>query len=432
MPDIIDNVKVGEYIKKLLKEHNMTQDNLADALSISKSAVSQNLRGKSSFDIQNLIQIANLFEITLDDLLNLRTEKMDEVTSEYYKVVQKGLASIQNVPAENLIISNPDLYGKVLIDYIIEARSLDMFSYLNDHKVIFVEPYYHRAKEIYLNIIQFMLEEDQPNPMDYVNNYTKLHGSFLIDEETKSLIIWGLLDKPNYQNFMSSLINIKTSPKALFSFKKEETQPIPLTKSDCLEMTAKYHLKNVLDTLMKTKVKQEDINSVVERFIHYDFLEGIHQYIDFYFKDKVSWVRKVSLNVQKAFLQVLTTKDFELIRKFAEKELFTDMTPIVRETILSKQTEVTSHLIATYHEGINFKKVGEACVQISNINLLDDMKNYLVQDDLNYLLSFVKLDDLPTLLYLLNRGARVDEKYYNLETFKKINKFIDYMIKKGE
>ena len=128
----------------------------------------------------------------------------------------------------------------------------------------------------------------------------------------------------------------------------------------------------------------------------------------------------------------MTTKDFELIRKFAEKELFTDMTPIVRETILSKQTEVTSHLIATYHEGINFKKVGEACVQISNINLLDDMKNYLVQDDLNYLLSFVKLDDLPTLLYLLNRGARVDEKYYNLETFKKINKFIDYMIKKGE
>lgn len=53
MPTIIDNLKVAEKIKKLLKDNNMTQEQLANKLSITKSAVSQNLRGKSNFDIQN-------------------------------------------------------------------------------------------------------------------------------------------------------------------------------------------------------------------------------------------------------------------------------------------------------------------------------------------------------------------------------------------
>ena len=82
-------LKWENILKKLLKQHNMTQDNLADALSISKSAVSQNLRGKSTFDIQNLIMIAKIFEITLDDLLNLKSNDTDQVQSEYYKVVKK-------------------------------------------------------------------------------------------------------------------------------------------------------------------------------------------------------------------------------------------------------------------------------------------------------------------------------------------------------
>lgn len=431
MPDIIDNVKVGEYIKKLLKEHNMTQDDLADKLSISKSAVSQNLRGKSSFDIQNLIQIAKLFDITLDELLNLKTETSNDIISEYQKVVQKGLSSISNVPVENLRISQPDLYGKVLMDYIIEYRNKEMFKYIHDNQIPFIEDYYHRVKEIYLKVIRYVLEEELPGLLNYIVAYSNFNGSFHIEDEQVAMIIWGLLDKPSMQDFIKEFILYKPQPKYIRLFKKEESV-IPITRLDFLDICAEYHLKNVLKTYMSVFDRDDNLLYIVNNFIECEFLDGIHTYIDHYFNSPISWVRKVSLEVQKAYLSVMQTHDFELIRKFAEKGLYTDLTPIVRLSVQEDQTAITSHLVATYHDIINFKKVGEACVQKGNITLLNDMLSYLTSDDLNYLLSFVKLDDMTTLLYLLKQGARVEEKYYNFETFKKINQFIDYIIDKGD
>ena len=130
MPEVIDNVKVGAYIKELLRKNSMTQDDLANRLNISKSAVSQNLRGKSSFDIQNLINIAKIFDISLDELLSSKSS-VHEVLSEYKKVVDKGVDVFKSSESQNLIINQPDLYGKVLVDYIIESKNIQMFEYLS-------------------------------------------------------------------------------------------------------------------------------------------------------------------------------------------------------------------------------------------------------------------------------------------------------------
>ena len=432
MPDIIDSVKVGETIKRLLKQHNMTQDNLADALSISKSAVSQNLRGKSTFDIQNLIQIAKLFDITLDELLNLKSSEGDNVITEYKKIVQKGVTAIQQVPTEDLRVYEPDLYGKVLVDYVIEARNLEMFKYLHEHQVKLVEDYYHRAKDIYLGIIRYMLEEDQMEIILYIMKYTALNGSFAIDNVNQKLIIWGLLDKPNYQPIIKELMTLRSNIRSKWSFSLQTKDPIPLTKVDFLEVIASFHLKNILNTYLSIKDKDEDLLFIVDKFIEHGFIDGISTYIDFYYKTSISWVRKVSLDVQKAFMSVLKTNDYEIVQKFAEKGLYADLTPIVKQSITNAQHEITSHLIATYHEELNFKKIGESCVLTSNLTLLKDILKFLSEDDLNYLLSFVKLNDLDTLIFLIECGARIDEKYYNLETFKKINHLIDHLMKKGD
>ena len=157
-----------------------------------------------------------------------------------------------------------------------------------------------------------------------------------------------------------------------------------------MDVIGKYRLKNVLLTYMTYKSKDEDLYPNMMIFKKYDFLDGMHLYIDHYYQTPPTWLRKVSLEVQKAYLEIIDTKDYELIAKFAAKGLYNDLTPIIKKTIHLGLDEITSHLIATYHEVINFKKIGESCIETSNLRLLDNIKGYLVKDDLNYFFILCK------------------------------------------
>ena len=68
MPEIVDNVKVGQFLKEQLKEQKISQDALAQKLNITKSAVSQNLNGKSSFSRKNLEVISELLNMKIEDI----------------------------------------------------------------------------------------------------------------------------------------------------------------------------------------------------------------------------------------------------------------------------------------------------------------------------------------------------------------------------
>lgn len=61
--------KVGKKIAQLRKSHNMTQLELADKMGISFQAVSNWERGISMPDIAKLPELAELFQVTVDELL---------------------------------------------------------------------------------------------------------------------------------------------------------------------------------------------------------------------------------------------------------------------------------------------------------------------------------------------------------------------------
>ncbi len=65
---------VGRIIAELRKEHNMTQLELADRMGISFQAVSNWERGNSMPDISKLPELAELFGVTIDQLLGERSE----------------------------------------------------------------------------------------------------------------------------------------------------------------------------------------------------------------------------------------------------------------------------------------------------------------------------------------------------------------------
>lgn len=60
---------IGENIKRLRMEKNMSQEQLAEALSVSRQSVSKWETGKNNPDMDKLIQLANLFEVPILELM---------------------------------------------------------------------------------------------------------------------------------------------------------------------------------------------------------------------------------------------------------------------------------------------------------------------------------------------------------------------------
>lgn len=67
---MLDLRRIGAYISRLRKDQDWTQLELADQLNVSHQAVSKWERGDSLPDIGTLPQVAGLFGLTVDDILN--------------------------------------------------------------------------------------------------------------------------------------------------------------------------------------------------------------------------------------------------------------------------------------------------------------------------------------------------------------------------
>jgi len=63
-------MKLGEIMKELLEQHNITQKQLAEALDISPSALGNYIQCRREPDFRTLICIADFFHVTTDFLLD--------------------------------------------------------------------------------------------------------------------------------------------------------------------------------------------------------------------------------------------------------------------------------------------------------------------------------------------------------------------------
>jgi len=63
------NIKTADRLLTLRKEHGFSQEELAEKLGISRQAISKWERAEASPDTDNLIELAKLYGISLDDLL---------------------------------------------------------------------------------------------------------------------------------------------------------------------------------------------------------------------------------------------------------------------------------------------------------------------------------------------------------------------------
>ena len=78
--------EIAERIKKLMKEHKVTQQVLAESLNIKQYDVSRMLNGKPFPSIDQLETISNFFDVSLYYLLGVHEESYRELTPDTRKV----------------------------------------------------------------------------------------------------------------------------------------------------------------------------------------------------------------------------------------------------------------------------------------------------------------------------------------------------------
>lgn len=91
------NIEIANKLLKLRKEHGLSQEQLASKLGISRQAVSKWERAEASPDTDNLIELAKLYNVSLDDLLlneQVKKDKEKEEREEKEEYVHIGFDGI--------------------------------------------------------------------------------------------------------------------------------------------------------------------------------------------------------------------------------------------------------------------------------------------------------------------------------------------------
>ena len=71
-------IELANRLAELRKQKGLSQEELADKLQVSRQAISKWERGEASPDTDNLIELAKIYNISLDELVGLSTEKKAE------------------------------------------------------------------------------------------------------------------------------------------------------------------------------------------------------------------------------------------------------------------------------------------------------------------------------------------------------------------
>ncbi len=92
--------KIVERLQKLRKEHGYSQEQLADELGVTRQAISKWERGEASPDTENLIALARLYNISVDDVL-FEKPKAEEAAAEnegiHYSDIKDGHIDLMDI-----------------------------------------------------------------------------------------------------------------------------------------------------------------------------------------------------------------------------------------------------------------------------------------------------------------------------------------------
>lgn len=189
---------VGRRISELRKEHNMTQMELADKLGISFQAVSNWERGNSMPDISKLPELAELFDVSIDELLGEKSEVVDVfVNGDIKDSLEKKETSLKDV-AEIAPILKPNQIDEAVenVEEVDLEDIIDLFPFLDQEAVDvlitkavesgnfdgleYAAPF--AGREVLSQAVEKMLEENKEDAIDVIEELLPFIGREAVDK----------------------------------------------------------------------------------------------------------------------------------------------------------------------------------------------------------------------------------------------------------
>lgn len=141
---MIDIKAIGEYIAFLREKHNLTQYELADKLYVTHQAVSKWETGKSIPNIEIMVALTKLFNITIDELLQCNKTLNNDfkyLLDNYprnYVIYQLIKQKLDNVKLEEVLYLLSNDERKIVLNHIINNDLVvdieDLLPYLNQNE----------------------------------------------------------------------------------------------------------------------------------------------------------------------------------------------------------------------------------------------------------------------------------------------------------
>ena len=129
---------INEQIKHLRKSNNLTQEELAEKLNVSRQAITKWESGLGTPDISNIEAIAKLFNISIDELLNNEDIKTDNVSRTEFDIFSEKDFEIRfdNINSLDITLGPSDkVIAEIMTDLGVKAYDLAKVK-LDDDKTI--------------------------------------------------------------------------------------------------------------------------------------------------------------------------------------------------------------------------------------------------------------------------------------------------------
>lgn len=413
----MDTRKVGLYIKERIKEKGITQDQLAEKLSISSSAVSQVLNGKNMFDIVNLQALSKLLDEPIDKILN-----SGEEPETYLEVLSKKNSSdyIKEDPNKERI-NDIDHKGFNLIHYLIKHENIELIK-LYENEILSKE-----KNNLHLQTI--LIKNNQ------IEMLKKTNYQYFYNNKNKNISYDKGLDLINFQKEVISKIDeVELNYlKAIMLSKNNEIYEMTLlfylTGSEFsnysnivnyaiifdLDYILRYDLENRINCYKKNNELNNDtyrmFSGLFEKLMKISILNKSMKCIDYCYSLLTEY------KLETYFDSLVRTEDLKFINNFIE--VYKNKVEKLYQDSYIKNKFDTAKLLWYF-------------IDKNNIELIGFISDYSTEDALNKGMEYTKPDQIEIMKLLLNKGAFFMERDSNGSYFKleNVSAMIKYLLNK--